>query len=515
MIAGRYTLEREIGRGGAGIVHLAHDEVLGRSVAIKRIGLLPGTTGHDIARAEREARLAAGINHPHVVSIFDLVKDEDCYWLVMEHVEGRTLAELIAADGPLAYTRAAGIIAQAADALVQANKAGIVHRDVKPSNIMVNDDNHAKLGDFGIARAASDAALTQTGFVTGSPAYLAPEVASGAQATRGERRVVARRHTVPRYRRPSAVRRGRERPGRPLQDRPRRPAAAARRPPGGRAAGHDDGEGPRPAMARDSGARRPAANRARPEQQRGRGAAAGGPPRGRERRTRPRSPRRRPNRWRSRPRRRPRTARRNQTPHEPPPSRPPRPPTASRGLPLGWISAVIALVLLAGLGAWLLWPGDGERTDTTAGTSGTEQTEEPSVTEEPTQEPTQEPTEEPTETEEPTTEPSSGTGGASGRRAAMRAFVQDYFSPGHLRPGVDLRDAHARVPGRERWLSSGTPGSGARSARRPPTTSRRIPARSRRPTPSTSSTLLAGRPRRWSQLQLQPQDDGFLIAGEG
>ena len=102
MIAGRYSLEREIGRGGAGVVHLARDEVLGRTVAIKRLGLLPGTTEDDVARAEREARLAAGINHPHVVSILDLVKDEDCYWLVMEHVEGRTLAEVIAAEGPLA-----------------------------------------------------------------------------------------------------------------------------------------------------------------------------------------------------------------------------------------------------------------------------------------------------------------------------------------------------------------------------------------------------------------------------
>ena len=182
MIAGRYTLGREIGRGGAGIVHLAHDEVLGRPVAIKRIGLLPGTTGQDVARAEREARIAAGINHPHVVSILDLVKDVDCYWLVMEHVPGRTLSEVVAADGPLSPTRAAGILAQAADGLVQAARAGIVHRDVKPSNIMVDEDDRAKLGDFGIARGSGDSALTVTGQVTGSPAYLAPEVASGSPA---------------------------------------------------------------------------------------------------------------------------------------------------------------------------------------------------------------------------------------------------------------------------------------------------------------------------------------------
>ena len=182
MIAGRYTLEREIGRGGSGTVHLAHDEVLGRTVAIKRIGMLPGADSADMQRAEREARLAASLNHPHVVAVFDLVEEDDCHYLVMEYVPGRTLSEMVRADGPLEASAAAALLAQTADALSDAHDGGIVHRDVKPSNILVSG-GVAKLSDFGIARSANDASLTQTGLVTGSPAYLAPEVASGATAT--------------------------------------------------------------------------------------------------------------------------------------------------------------------------------------------------------------------------------------------------------------------------------------------------------------------------------------------
>lgn len=183
MIAGRYTLGREVGRGGSGVVHLAHDEVLGRDVALKRIGMVPGADSPDLVRAEREARLAAALNHPHVVAVFDLVEDEGDHWLVMEYVAGSTLAQMSRDEGGLPPQRAAELVAQAADALAAAHGAGIVHRDVKPSNILVAADGQAKLTDFGIARARADASLTQTGLVTGSPAYLAPEVASGASAT--------------------------------------------------------------------------------------------------------------------------------------------------------------------------------------------------------------------------------------------------------------------------------------------------------------------------------------------
>jgi serine/threonine protein kinase len=166
-----------------GAVWLGRDEVLGRLVALKRIGMIPGGTSPDLLRAEREAKLAARLNHPHVVAVFDFVQDGDSQWLVMEYVDGVTLAELIRTGGPLGLDRAAPLLGSVADALAAAHSAGIVHRDVKPSNILVSQSGQVKLSDFGIARAEADASLTQTGLVTGSPAYLAPEVASGRVAT--------------------------------------------------------------------------------------------------------------------------------------------------------------------------------------------------------------------------------------------------------------------------------------------------------------------------------------------
>jgi serine/threonine protein kinase len=183
VIAGRYDLDREVGRGGMGAVWLATDTVLGRQVAIKKVGVMPGGATPDLERAEREARLAARLNHPHVVAVYDLVTEDESQWLVMEYVEGTTLAGLVQRDGPLVPDQVSPLAAQAADALAAAHAAGIVHRDVKPSNILVTVDGQVKLSDFGIARAEADASLTQTGLVTGSPAYLSPEVASGQSGT--------------------------------------------------------------------------------------------------------------------------------------------------------------------------------------------------------------------------------------------------------------------------------------------------------------------------------------------
>jgi eukaryotic-like serine/threonine-protein kinase len=183
LIGGRYLLRRPIGRGGMGTVWLGTDQTLHRDVAVKRMGPLFGESSVGAARAMREARSAAAMNHRNAVPVYDVVTHDDAPWLVMEYFPSRTLGDIIDQDGPLPPSRAAQIGAQVADALTAAHKLGIMHRDVKPSNILVGDGDHTKLSDFGIARAELDATLTQTGMMTGTPAYLAPELATGEGAT--------------------------------------------------------------------------------------------------------------------------------------------------------------------------------------------------------------------------------------------------------------------------------------------------------------------------------------------
>lgn len=183
MTAARYTFDREIGRGASGPVWSGHDTVLGRRVALKRVGAHPGRISDDVQQGAREARLAASLNHPHVVGVLDLAVIDGEHWLVMECVEGTDLARTVRERGPLEPAEAAHLLAQVAEALAAAHRAGIVHRDVKPSNVLVTADGTAKLTDFGIALSADDPSVTRTGLVTGSPAYLAPEVATGSAAT--------------------------------------------------------------------------------------------------------------------------------------------------------------------------------------------------------------------------------------------------------------------------------------------------------------------------------------------
>jgi serine/threonine protein kinase len=162
-----------------GTVWLCTDEMLGREVAVKQVGLFFGESATDTARALREARNTAALSHPHVVSVFDVAEDGADVWLVMEHVPSRTLADIIEAEGRLEPLRAVRIGAQVADGLAAAHARDMIHRDVKPSNILVTEGDHAKIGDFGIARGRDDPQLTQTGLVTGTPSYFSPELARG------------------------------------------------------------------------------------------------------------------------------------------------------------------------------------------------------------------------------------------------------------------------------------------------------------------------------------------------
>jgi hypothetical protein len=180
----RYELGAPLGSGGMAEVFAGYDRTLGRPVAIKLLKTdLPDPRARE--RFEHEARTAAGFVHPNAVTVYDVGDDGRRPYLVMELVEGRDLAELLAVRGPLPPAEAARVADQMLTALGAAHDRGLVHRDVKPGNVLVTRDGTAKLADFGIAKAAADATggLTLTGQVMGTPRYLAPEQAAGQGAT--------------------------------------------------------------------------------------------------------------------------------------------------------------------------------------------------------------------------------------------------------------------------------------------------------------------------------------------
>jgi serine/threonine protein kinase len=181
VVAGRYRLIERLGVGSMGEVWRATDTELGRDVALKRA--LDATSADDAERLRREARAAAGVHHPNVVTLFDVVEHGGQRWLVMEFVPARSLADLVAADGPLPPVEVAALGASLASALAAVHAAGVVHRDVKPGNVLVRSDGQPKLGDFGISRSWSDETLASSAMVVGTPAYLAPEVAAGGPPT--------------------------------------------------------------------------------------------------------------------------------------------------------------------------------------------------------------------------------------------------------------------------------------------------------------------------------------------
>ncbi|MFI9811212.1 serine/threonine-protein kinase [Saccharothrix variisporea] len=186
LVAGRYRLRRSLGRGGMGVVWLAHDEYLDREVAIKEIvpprGRVIRDDDPEVRRALREARAAAKLSkHPGIITVHDVVTDGGLPMIVMELLHGRSLSEVLEAEGPMAVDRAARIGAQVLDALDYAHGHGVLHRDVKPGNVMLVDDQ-VVLTDFGIALVDGDSVLTATGQLPGVPEYISPERIGGAEA---------------------------------------------------------------------------------------------------------------------------------------------------------------------------------------------------------------------------------------------------------------------------------------------------------------------------------------------
>ena len=180
---GRYAVIERVGVGGMAEVYRARDELLGREVAVKVLSERLSTDRSFVERFRREAQAAANLSHPNIVSLYDYGSDNGDYYIVMEFIDGRGLDEIIRAEGPLMPERAGEIAADVARALERAHGQGLVHRDVKPNNIMITSYGQTKVTDFGIVRALggdSEATMTQTGMVIGTAAYLSPEQAQGA-----------------------------------------------------------------------------------------------------------------------------------------------------------------------------------------------------------------------------------------------------------------------------------------------------------------------------------------------
>src|SRR5689334_15089804 len=187
VVAGRYELLDPIGHGAMGTVWRARDLRLDREVAVKEVCLPGPSTPQDRSvlreRSLREARVAARLTHPGVVTVHDVIEAEGGPWLIMELVPSRSLAQVLAEDGPLSPARAAAMGGTLLEALGSAHAAGVVHRDVKPGNILVTPEGRAVLTDFGIATLHGDPGLTQAGMVMGTPGFCAPERIRGVPAS--------------------------------------------------------------------------------------------------------------------------------------------------------------------------------------------------------------------------------------------------------------------------------------------------------------------------------------------
>ncbi|HEX8867262.1 MAG TPA: protein kinase, partial [Lentzea sp.] len=180
----RYVLLDQLGAGAMGVVWRARDELLHRDVAVKQMLLndvQPNEAHEAVQRAMREGRIAARLQHPNAIAVYDVVLDNGKPCLVMEFLPSKNLSAILDERGPMPPQEAARIGSLAASALAAAHSAGIVHRDIKPGNVLIGRDGLVKITDFGISRALGDVAVTKTGMLAGTPAYLAPELARGAE----------------------------------------------------------------------------------------------------------------------------------------------------------------------------------------------------------------------------------------------------------------------------------------------------------------------------------------------
>ncbi len=187
VIAGRYRLDARIGRGGMGVVWRATDQLLGRRVAVKELALDDSLSAEESRlqrdRTLREARAVAQLHHPHIIVVHDVVEDDERPYIVMELIDGGSLAERISANGPVDAREAARIGIDLLQALRRAHDAGVLHRDLKPANVLVEEGtDRIVLTDFGIAQVAGATTLTETGAFVGSPEYTAPERMAGARS---------------------------------------------------------------------------------------------------------------------------------------------------------------------------------------------------------------------------------------------------------------------------------------------------------------------------------------------
>lgn len=177
---GRYRVESELGHGAMGAVFLAKDQLLFRDVALKK--LTGGLNQNIITRFQQEARALAQLSHPNIVQIYDLVQEAGQYWIAMEYVEGTDLGTLIERQGKFSVEDALGICVKIAEAMDYAHNRGVVHRDFKPSNVLINTDGEPKVMDFGLAKLAHSSLATVEGSLLGSPAFMSPEQAMGETA---------------------------------------------------------------------------------------------------------------------------------------------------------------------------------------------------------------------------------------------------------------------------------------------------------------------------------------------